>query len=34
MDAVFTTPEEFGGIIKSEMAKWSKVIRDARIAAD
>jgi tripartite-type tricarboxylate transporter receptor subunit TctC len=34
MDAVFTTPEEFGGIIKSEMTKWSKVIRDARIAAD
>src|SRR5687768_9286418 len=34
MDAVVTSPEEFGAIIKSEMAKWGKVIREARISAD
>jgi tripartite-type tricarboxylate transporter receptor subunit TctC len=31
MDAVVTTPEEFGAIIKSEMIKWGKVIKDAGI---
>jgi tripartite-type tricarboxylate transporter receptor subunit TctC len=34
MDAVVTTPEEFAAIIQSEMAKWGKVIREARISAD
>ena len=34
MDAVVTSPEEFGAIIKSEMAKWGKVIREARISAE
>jgi tripartite-type tricarboxylate transporter receptor subunit TctC len=34
MDAVVTTPDQFAGIIKSEMAKWSKLIRDARISAE
>jgi tripartite-type tricarboxylate transporter receptor subunit TctC len=29
-----TTPEEFGAIIKSEMDKWGKVIRDAGIRGD
>jgi tripartite-type tricarboxylate transporter receptor subunit TctC len=31
MDAVVSTPDEFGAIIKSEMIKWGKVIRDAGI---
>jgi tripartite-type tricarboxylate transporter receptor subunit TctC len=34
MDAVVTTPEEFSGIIKAETAKWSKLIRDARISVE
>jgi tripartite-type tricarboxylate transporter receptor subunit TctC len=34
MDAVVTTPEEFGAIIQSEMAKWGRLIREARISAD
>lgn len=31
MDAVVGSPEEFAATIKSEMAKWGKVIRDAGI---
>lgn len=34
MDAVVTTPDEFSAIIKSEMVKWGKVIREARISAE
>ena len=34
MDAVVTAPEEFGAIITSEMAKWGKLIREARISAE
>ena len=34
MDAVVNSPEEFSGVIKSEMAKWSKVIAEARISAE
>ena len=34
MDAVVTTPDEFAAVIKSEMAKWGKVIAEARIGAD
>ena len=34
MDAVVNTPEAFAAVIKSEMAKWGKVIREARISAD
>lgn len=34
MDAVVTSPDAFAATIKSEMAKWGKVIRDARISAD
>lgn len=34
MDAVVTTPDEFAAIIKSEMVKWGKVIREARISAE
>ena len=34
MDAVVTSPEEFAAIIRSESAKWGKVIREARISAD
>ena len=33
-EAVSTTPEQFGAFIKSEMAKWRKVIQDANIKAD
>src|SRR5512140_3241215 len=29
-----TTPEEFAAFIKQEMAKWSKVVRDAGLKAD
>jgi tripartite-type tricarboxylate transporter receptor subunit TctC len=29
-----TTPEAFNAIIKSEIAKWSKVIKDANIKAE
>ena len=34
MDAVVNSPEEFSAVIKSEMAKWGKVIREARISTD
>ena len=34
MDAVVNTSEEFSAVIKSEMAKWGKVIREARISAE
>ena len=34
MDAVVNTPEAFAAVIESEMAKWGKVIREARISAD
>jgi tripartite-type tricarboxylate transporter receptor subunit TctC len=33
-EAVGNSPEEFGAFIKSETAKWGKVIRDANIKAD
>jgi tripartite-type tricarboxylate transporter receptor subunit TctC len=29
-----TTPEEFGAFIKSEVARWAKVIQEAGIKAD
>jgi tripartite-type tricarboxylate transporter receptor subunit TctC len=28
------SPEEFSAVIKSEMAKWGKVISEARISVD
>jgi tripartite-type tricarboxylate transporter receptor subunit TctC len=28
------TPEEFGAFIRSELAKWAKVARDANIKAE
>jgi tripartite-type tricarboxylate transporter receptor subunit TctC len=31
---VADTPEQFGARIKAEIAKWSKVVRDANIRAD
>jgi tripartite-type tricarboxylate transporter receptor subunit TctC len=34
MDAVVNSPEEFSAVIKSELAKWARVIREARITAD
>jgi tripartite-type tricarboxylate transporter receptor subunit TctC len=33
-DAVANTPIEFAAMIKSETAKWSKIVRDAKITAD
>ena len=30
-EPVGSTPDQFGTFIKSEMAKWGKVIRDANI---
>lgn len=30
-EPTFTTPEKFGDFIKAEIAKWTKVIRDAKI---
>jgi tripartite-type tricarboxylate transporter receptor subunit TctC len=29
-----STPEEFGGYIRQEMAKWGKVVREAGLRAD
>jgi tripartite-type tricarboxylate transporter receptor subunit TctC len=31
---IASTPEEFGDRLKTEMAKWGKVVRDAKIRAD
>jgi tripartite-type tricarboxylate transporter receptor subunit TctC len=31
---VANAPDEFGARIKSEIAKWGKVVRDANIRAD
>jgi tripartite-type tricarboxylate transporter receptor subunit TctC len=31
---VADTPEQFGARIKAEIARWSKVVRDANIRAD
>jgi len=33
-ELVSSTPEEFGAYIRSESAKWSKVIKDAGIKVD
>jgi tripartite-type tricarboxylate transporter receptor subunit TctC len=34
MDAMTNSPEEFSAFIKADMAKWGKVISEARISAD
>jgi tripartite-type tricarboxylate transporter receptor subunit TctC len=34
MDVAGGTPEEFGALVKSDIAKWAKVIRDAGIKAE
>ncbi len=34
MEAVGTSPEEFAGVIKADMAKWGKLIKDAGIHED
>jgi len=34
MDVAGGTPEEFGTLVKSDIAKWAKVIRDAGIKAE
>jgi tripartite-type tricarboxylate transporter receptor subunit TctC len=33
-DVVANTPEEFGAFIRKEIAKWSKVIKDAGAKVD
>ena len=33
-EAVGSTPEEFGEVVRSEQAKWAKVIREAGIEAN
>ena len=33
-DPVASTPEEFASWIKTDMARWGKVVRDAKITAD
>ncbi|HEV2007580.1 MAG TPA: tripartite tricarboxylate transporter substrate binding protein [Burkholderiales bacterium] len=33
-EPTFSTPEKFGDFIKAEIAQWSKVIRDAKIAPE
>jgi tripartite-type tricarboxylate transporter receptor subunit TctC len=34
LDPVGNTPEQFGTYIKSETAKWAKVIKEAGITAE
>jgi len=34
LEAIGNSPEQFAAVIKSELPKWSKVIRDAGIKAD
>jgi tripartite-type tricarboxylate transporter receptor subunit TctC len=31
LDLVINTPDEFGALIRSEVVRWSKVVRDAQI---
>jgi tripartite-type tricarboxylate transporter receptor subunit TctC len=33
-EAVGSTPEQFGMHIKSEVAKWAKVVKEANIKVD
>ena len=33
-EAAGQTPEEFGGVVRKEIEKWAKVIREAQIKAD
>jgi len=30
-DLVGSTPEQFGGLIRSEIAKWTKLVRETKI---
>ena len=34
LDAVGGTPQEFAGYIQAELAKWAKLVRDAKIKVD
>lgn len=34
MDVVGSTPEQFGAFMKSETAKWARIIREANIRAE
>ena len=34
VDAMWSTPEEFGAYIKAETAKWAKVIKAASVKVD
>jgi tripartite-type tricarboxylate transporter receptor subunit TctC len=34
VDVIASTPEHFSGFLKSEVARWAKVVQDANIKAD
>jgi len=34
VDVVASSPEEFGAFLKSEVARWGKVVQEANIKAD
>jgi len=34
IDAVHSTPTEFGDFIRAEVLRWSKVIREAKIEVE
>jgi tripartite-type tricarboxylate transporter receptor subunit TctC len=34
LEPVGNTPEEFAAFQKAEVAKWAKVVKDAKITAD
>ena len=33
-DVVTGSPDQFGKLVQSEVAKWSKLVKDAKITAD
>jgi tripartite-type tricarboxylate transporter receptor subunit TctC len=34
LEIVATSPEEFARVIKADVAKWAKVVKDAGVKAD
>jgi len=34
LEVVASTPEQFGAFVRSEIAKWAKVVKDNNIKAD
>ena len=33
-DVVTGSPDQFGKLVQSELSKWSKLVKDAKITAD